>query len=99
MADRLVARGIEGGHALDVVPEVLGNLVKLAVGQHGGRGEIVGQTKLRQGDRRFAGEVALGHQRVEQVAMLEVCEFCRELEDLLPAGEPCGNFQDLVSGS
>ena len=26
--------------------------------------------------------------------MLEVCEFCRELEDLLPAGESCGNFQD-----
>lgn len=32
VADRLVARGIEGGHALDVVPEVLGDVVELAVG-------------------------------------------------------------------
>ncbi len=98
-ADRLVARGIEGGHALDVVPEVLGDVVELAVWEHGGRREVVGQSKSRQRDRSFAGEVAFGHQRVEQIAVLEVREFCRELEDLLPAGEPCGDFQDLVSGS
>ena len=45
--------GHERRQPLDVVAEILRDVVELAVGQHRGGGEVIGQTQPGQGARRY----------------------------------------------
>ena len=80
VADLLEA-GLETLHQdLDVVAQRRRRPVERLIGHQDRAGEIVGQADTAEQRRRLAGEPGLGHQAVQQGAVLDLADLHRELE-------------------
>ncbi|CKO02277.1 Uncharacterised protein [Mycobacterium tuberculosis] len=72
--------------------------MELAVGQHGGRGEVISQAQPGQRPRLGAGELAVGDHGVDEVAELEIGQLGGHLEHLLARGEVTADLQRVGRG-